>query len=103
VHDDVIDVALLANPAQHELQLRSVGGAGGLAAVDVLINHVGIEPLSRAAAGVTLGMQRVAVIVVVGGGLFGGRHAQVEHRLQRPVARFGAGLQRDDSSHRELL
>ncbi len=77
VEDDVVDVAVVADPGEHALKLRPFGGLGRLATIDVLVDDARAQGLGLAVTGFALGGQRVAV-GLVGLDLFEGRDSQVD-------------------------
>jgi hypothetical protein len=63
VDDDVGDCAVFADALQHALQIRPVGGAGGLAAVDELVDDGRAKLTSLAMAVLALGLDREALVI----------------------------------------
>lgn len=79
VDHDGVHVAVLSDPRQHGLQLRAVGGAGGLATVGVFVGDGPALVADVAHARFALGGQREALFGQVAVGLAFGRHAQIDH------------------------
>ena len=72
VDDDVVDVGCVLEVAQHALELGAVGGAGGFAAVDELLDDQGADGGGLASVGVALGGDGEAFLVAAALGLFPG-------------------------------
>ena len=73
----------LGHPAEHGLQHRSVGGAGGLAGVGELVGEVPSALGDVAKARLPLGGDRVPLAGLVLCGLLLGRDPEVDHRVHR--------------------
>ena len=78
VDDDPVDVPCQPEALQHGLELRSGGGAGAFAAVDVFVDDGGAEGFGLAPAGLSLGRDGEAFTADVGLGLFGGGDPEVD-------------------------
>nr|WP_246001522.1 hypothetical protein [Allorhizocola rhizosphaerae] len=82
--DHVVNVAALSQLPNEPLQIRAVDELGALARVDELIDHVGVQVVSRPEARLSLRLDGVAVGVEVGLGLIFGGHSQVDEGLPSP-------------------
>jgi len=79
VDHDCVDIGVLGDAGEHLLQLRPVGGAGGLAAVGVLVDEVPALVPDVADAGLALGGDGEALLALAMLGLLAGGDPQVDH------------------------
>ncbi|MDA8276091.1 MAG: hypothetical protein M0029_12040 [Actinomycetota bacterium] len=83
VDHDRVDVCVLGDTGQHLLQLGPVGGAGGLAAVGVLVDEVPLAVADVADTSLALGGDGEAFLAFAMLGLLASRDPQVDHAAHR--------------------
>src|SRR5207249_3703354 len=92
----------LDDSSQHGLQLRSVGAAGGLAAVAVLVDQLPALLPEVAQTGLPLGGDRETLTAGEGAlSLLGGRDAEVDQAAHRGPPGWWAWKVEDTSTRRE--